>query len=389
MQSVVVNSGNLGLVGSWRNAWTWKPDELFLILEDDGEVSPHWYRVIVNTWLVYGEREDLAAISLQKQTVNLGNTDQPFNVNIDFSSLVSTPVFLYELSGIGGANGLSPHPHHWSQFISLYGDRMRSCPPGMTCYQEEIWEPWWHHYVSSNRLFTLYLSHSLAMVSNHRDKGVHQDTAVKNNKDADFIHTWETCWEKDNLPKHIPRYNLNIELVSDIMQEAFKIKDKHGIVILTILDEKEPYEDLSTMERDDLLDKTLFITIRSDHKHHHLPHLVVDLSVDTNLTQQYLLKTISTLTRHQVPLLTLPPGWPGPVESILRLSGSVRAGKIPGQHSPQISFMFFDGAVEQVYRFIERWSNLVRVKGKFIEFKEAWIEDVRKNNILTWDWIHN
>ena len=173
------------------------------------------------------------------------------------------------------------------------------------------------------------------------------------------------------------------------MQEAFKIKDKHGIVILTILDEKEPYEDLSTMERDDLLDKTLFITIRSDHKHHHLPHLVVDLSVDTNLTQQYLLKTISTLTRHQVPLLTLPPGWPGPVESIIRLSGTVRAGKIPGQHSPQISFMFLDGAVEQVYRFIERWSNLVRVKGKFIEFKEAWIEDVRKNNILTWDWIHN
>ena len=111
---------------------------------------------------------------MQKQTVRVGGTDKALTV--DFTSFVETPVFLYELSGIGGANGLSPHPHHWAQFLSQYGALMRTCPPGMTCFQEEIWEPWWHHYVSTNRLFSLYLAHPLAMAANHRDQGVHQLT---------------------------------------------------------------------------------------------------------------------------------------------------------------------------------------------------------------------
>ena len=42
-QSVVVSPTNLGLVGSWRNAWTWRDKELFIILEDDAEV----FRLVV------------------------------------------------------------------------------------------------------------------------------------------------------------------------------------------------------------------------------------------------------------------------------------------------------------------------------------------------------
>ena len=36
---MVESSANLGLVGSWRNAWTWRDRELFVILEDDAEVE--------------------------------------------------------------------------------------------------------------------------------------------------------------------------------------------------------------------------------------------------------------------------------------------------------------------------------------------------------------
>ena len=47
---------NKGLSGSWRDAWTWRHGELFVILEDDVEVSAHWYRAAVNMWRKYGDR---------------------------------------------------------------------------------------------------------------------------------------------------------------------------------------------------------------------------------------------------------------------------------------------------------------------------------------------
>ena len=39
LQSVVKSPYNLGLVGSWRSVWSWRENELFIILEDDSEVS--------------------------------------------------------------------------------------------------------------------------------------------------------------------------------------------------------------------------------------------------------------------------------------------------------------------------------------------------------------
>ena len=34
----------------WRHAWAWTQGELFIVLEDDVEVSRHWYRATVNMW---------------------------------------------------------------------------------------------------------------------------------------------------------------------------------------------------------------------------------------------------------------------------------------------------------------------------------------------------
>ena len=168
-------------------------------------MSPHWYRWLVNMWLMYGEREDLAAISLQKQKITVYEEE---NLNVDIAGLVDGPVFLYELSGIGSAIGLSPHPLHWAQFLTLHGEEMGSCPPGLVCADQDIWEPWWLYYSLNTRLFTLYLASTLTMATQHREKGVHEK-AEDTEKDFDFIKEWEICWEKQNLPREIPRKGCN------------------------------------------------------------------------------------------------------------------------------------------------------------------------------------
>ena len=39
-----------GVMEAWRHAWTWRDKELFIVIEDDVEMSPHWYRALVNSW---------------------------------------------------------------------------------------------------------------------------------------------------------------------------------------------------------------------------------------------------------------------------------------------------------------------------------------------------
>ena len=41
-QVVVKSETNQGIMEAWRNAWTWKDNELFIVIEDDVEMSPHW-----------------------------------------------------------------------------------------------------------------------------------------------------------------------------------------------------------------------------------------------------------------------------------------------------------------------------------------------------------
>ena len=41
---------NLGIMRAWAQAWTWRDREIFVIIEDDVEMSPHWYRAAANMW---------------------------------------------------------------------------------------------------------------------------------------------------------------------------------------------------------------------------------------------------------------------------------------------------------------------------------------------------
>ena len=100
-QVVVKSETNQGIMEAWRNAWTWKDNELFIVIEDDVEMSPHWwerilqremsqspcdfyclkhhksfvhykmlirYRALVYAWLKYADLPEIAGVGLQKQT---------------------------------------------------------------------------------------------------------------------------------------------------------------------------------------------------------------------------------------------------------------------------------------------------------------------------------
>ena len=47
---------NRGIMKAWAEAWTWRDREIFVVIEDDVEMSPHWYRAAVNMWRKYGGR---------------------------------------------------------------------------------------------------------------------------------------------------------------------------------------------------------------------------------------------------------------------------------------------------------------------------------------------
>ena len=46
----------MGIMAAWREAWSWRDREMFIVIEDDVEMSVVWYRALVNMWLAYGDR---------------------------------------------------------------------------------------------------------------------------------------------------------------------------------------------------------------------------------------------------------------------------------------------------------------------------------------------
>lgn len=75
----------MGLVGNWLQCWQ-KPDhESFssavVILEDDMEVAPVFWRWLKMMWGVYALRKDLAGISLQHQHTRASDGKPTFHVD--------------------------------------------------------------------------------------------------------------------------------------------------------------------------------------------------------------------------------------------------------------------------------------------------------------------
>ena len=352
------------------------------------QVSPHWFRWLINTWQAYGLRTDLAAISLQKPKISVYGEE---NLDVDIAGKVNTPVFLYELSGIGSAVGLSPHPVHWAEFLSRHGSLMSTCPPGLMCADPDIWEPWWFYYCLNARLFTLFLAHPKTMATQHREAGVHEK-AEATKKDFDYVEEWQQTWEKQKLPKKIPRLSLSLEPIPDFLYRAKIIHDKHGVVLLTVLDEND---DLSSLEMLDHLEKVLFISPASfcSFNNLNLVHIKEPMkNISHKLPQReakdfILLKILMTLVQHKLHIQTIP--LDTKILSKLKIpsrnnSYNLLAGRSHGQMGPSLNNMWWDGKSEEVFKFILFMVN----NGVMSDFKEAFLrfpQDMRQN--LRWKWF--
>lgn len=118
---VIVRDENVGLVGNWLGCWSDVSPEDFqtavLILEDDMEVSPLFWRWLKQAWGKYALRSDLAGVSLQHQHTRSSDGSSSFHV-----SNGDAP-YLYK---IPGSWGFSPHPKAWRSFLDWQKDKANS-----------------------------------------------------------------------------------------------------------------------------------------------------------------------------------------------------------------------------------------------------------------------
>lgn len=196
-KKIVTSDTNRGIMAAWREAWSWRNKEMFIVIEDDVEMSLMWYRALVNMWTAYGDRDYIAGIGLQNQKVTVV---APFQQNI--TDTISDPVFFYELpSSIGS----SPHPCHWTRMVNMYGDKFGECPGKMRC-KDAVWESWFTKYHQDNTLYTLYPAHQDAFALDHRERGYHHEETQGNA--CHKIHFWNKEREAEHLPPGPPMFDL-------------------------------------------------------------------------------------------------------------------------------------------------------------------------------------
>jgi len=228
---VVKSETNIGPVGAWRNAWTWKDNELFIVLEDDVELSPHWYRALVYAWLKYDKLPEIAGVGLQKETyvwaAEIAHND------IDVAAMAGdSPVFLYSLPATIGS---SPHPWHWAKMMQMFGDKLASCPEGMGCVKS-VPEMWWLKYCKEFNLFTLYFSGQKALAVDHREAGVHIQMGLGSHSGR--VEEWSTKWEIKSLPMQPVRLDLYLQQVSDMRLASMQLASDEGKVEVLVVTEE-------------------------------------------------------------------------------------------------------------------------------------------------------
>jgi FkbM family methyltransferase len=175
-KTVHVATSNNGLRQSWFDAWHPATDESRgIILEDDVEVSPKWYAWLKAAWNTYGDRDDLAGISLQRQTL------VPKKPSKQMEIVNEHVPFLYALVG---SIGFSPHPKQWTAFLHWVAtaDLDHVSTPGLVTSdwyaqldKRHMWTQAFIYFCKSHDLYTLYtnLPHKKTLGAHHREKGEH------------------------------------------------------------------------------------------------------------------------------------------------------------------------------------------------------------------------
>ena len=175
--TIEVAEQNNGLRNAWFRAWHPKENERAIILEDDIEVSPQWYFWLNKAWEAYGERDDLAGISLQRQTL------VPQKPQKQMEIVNNHAPFLYRLVG---SIGFSPHWKQWRAFLnwidSVDTSTVNIKTPGLITSdwfdvldKRHMWTQYFIWFCKQHDLYTLYvnLSGKKTLAAHMREKGEH------------------------------------------------------------------------------------------------------------------------------------------------------------------------------------------------------------------------
>ncbi|GMI55572.1 hypothetical protein ScalyP_jg1492 [Parmales sp. scaly parma] len=165
-----------GLRAAWLGAWT-KPKGHAIILEDDVELSPAWYGWLAKAWKTYGDRDDLAGSSLNRQTLVPQKPSKTMEIVNDHQP------FLYKLVG---SIGFSPHPKRWQEFLEWVAtkdlDTFDAHVEGLvtsdwykTLDKKSMWTQLFLRFCEERGLYTMYvnLPEGKTLAAHWREKGEH------------------------------------------------------------------------------------------------------------------------------------------------------------------------------------------------------------------------
>ena len=173
--------GSGGLRQAWLDAWK-VPKGHAIILEDDIELSPHWYTWLKAAWASYDSVKNLAGISLQRQTLI------PMKPSKSQDLVQHTDPFLYKLVG---SIGFSPHPQRWMEFLAWVQtidlDSFPAVVPGLVTTdwykkhdKKSMWTQLFIYFCEERDLYTLYSYHKNkeTLAAHLRERGEHFKTSA-------------------------------------------------------------------------------------------------------------------------------------------------------------------------------------------------------------------
>lgn len=220
IKTVVIHQQNKGLMKSWLNSCLSSPlGEYCLIAEDDIELSPHWFRFLVNMWTAFHSRTDLAGMTLQKQSFQMKWTGP---VKGGGKQNISDPnaVFFYKLVG---SWGFSPHPTRWMNFVK---EQKNISDPRMKGFINNAWWDggkgniwtnyfmWWCEKYDMYNLYFNNVNDDEVICRNWQEPGVHSSGALKSN--YPLLQKWNSSWDYNIISQDVNYYSFDIIKVTRI-----------------------------------------------------------------------------------------------------------------------------------------------------------------------------
>jgi len=178
-----------GLFAQWLTTWNVSEatHEAALILEDDLEVSPHYWTWLKGARAAYGGRPDVGGYTTQRATLR-PRTNKAAGATGPLVVPPTHPVFLFKLVG---SWGFSPSRDHWLRFLAWFA--AAEADPHFRPYVKNVvmtdwykrqeghgtmWTMWYVRWCEDNDVYTVYanLPGPKTLASNWRESGLHYTT---------------------------------------------------------------------------------------------------------------------------------------------------------------------------------------------------------------------